>query len=119
MSLKGQSIMLQVDEMDATIRYYEEVLGFKCDAQMAHEWAKVSREAVEIMFSCRYGPDKDQPTKMSASVYIFTNTVDELWLELKDHVTVAYPIETFDFGMREFAIYDCNGYMLQFGQGVD
>ena len=25
-------------------------------------------------------------------------------------------IETFEWGMREFAIYDNNGYVLQFGQ---
>jgi hypothetical protein len=29
---------------------------------------------------------------------------------------VAYPLEDFHYGMREFAIYDNNGYMLQFGQ---
>jgi hypothetical protein len=28
---------------------------------------------------------------------------------------VCYPIEDFDYGMRSFAIYDANGYLLQFG----
>jgi len=28
---------------------------------------------------------------------------------------VVYPIESFDYGMREFAIRDNNGYILQFG----
>jgi hypothetical protein len=27
-------------------------------------------------------------------------------------------IETIDYGMREFAIHDNNGYVLQFGQPV-
>ena len=39
-----------------------------------------------------------------------------LWLQLKDKATVVYPIEEFDYGMREFAIRDINGYILQFGQ---
>ena len=30
--------------------------------------------------------------------------------------TVIGSFETFDYGMREFAIYDCNDYLLQFGQ---
>jgi hypothetical protein len=35
---------------------------------------------------------------------------------LKDHARVCYPIEDFHYGMREFAIFDNNGYLLQFGQ---
>jgi hypothetical protein len=29
---------------------------------------------------------------------------------------ICYLIETFEYGTREFAIYDNNGYVLQFGQ---
>lgn len=32
--------------------------------------------------------------------------------------SVVYPIETFAYGMREFAIRDNNGYILQFGREV-
>ena len=38
--------------------------------------------------------------------------------KLKDKCKVCYPIETFDYGMREFGVYDINGYLLQFGQPV-
>ena len=31
----------------------------------------------------------------------------------------AIPIEDFDYGMREFAVFDNNGYLLQFGQEID
>ena len=31
---------------------------------------------------------------------------------------VASGIETFDWGLRGFAIYDNNSYMLQFGQEI-
>jgi hypothetical protein len=31
---------------------------------------------------------------------------------------VCYGIEDFFYGMREFAIYDNNGYLLQFGQPI-
>jgi hypothetical protein len=41
-----------------------------------------------------------------------------MWSRLKDRVKLCYPIETFDYGMREFAIYDNNEYILQFGQSV-
>lgn len=29
---------------------------------------------------------------------------------------VCYAIENFGYGMREFGVYDNNGYLLQFGQ---
>ena len=54
----------------------------------------------------------------TGSFYFQVDNVDFLWNELKDKVKVAYEIETFDWGMKEFAIYDNNGYMLQFGQDV-
>lgn len=52
---------------------------------------------------------------MSGSLYIKTNEVETLWESLKDICTICYPLEDFEYGMREFAIYDNNGYLLQFG----
>ena len=42
--------------------------------------------------------------------------VDELWEQLKDTVEIFYPIDNFEHNMREFAIKDNNGYVLQFGR---
>ncbi len=44
--------------------------------------------------------------------------VDNLWESLKDNVKICYEIATFEWGMREFAIYDNNGYVLQFGEKI-
>jgi uncharacterized glyoxalase superfamily protein PhnB len=52
----------------------------------------------------------------TGSLYFLTRQVDELWLEYKDKTEICYPIEDFAYGMREFAIFDNNGYLLQFGQ---
>ncbi len=105
--------------MDETVAFYETVLGFKLAARMDNDWANLERDKISIMLSCRHGVGKDKPPMMTASIYIYTDTVDEIWEELKNNSKIAYPIETFDYGMREFAIIDCNGYMIQFGQNVD
>ena len=42
-----------------------------------------------------------------------------MWTALKDKARLCYDIETFPWGMREFAVYDNNGYMLQFGEEVE
>jgi uncharacterized glyoxalase superfamily protein PhnB len=44
--------------------------------------------------------------------------VDALWAQLRDKADVVYPLESFEYGMREFAIRDINGYLLQFGQEI-
>ena len=36
----------------------------------------------------------------------------------KTKQTIVYPIENFYYVMREFAIRDNNGYILQFGQEI-
>jgi uncharacterized glyoxalase superfamily protein PhnB len=53
---------------------------------------------------------------MSGSLYFRPDSVDAVWGQLKDKTKICYPIENFEYGMREFAIYDNNGYILQFGQ---
>jgi uncharacterized glyoxalase superfamily protein PhnB len=44
--------------------------------------------------------------------------VDGLWEKLKGSSYIFYGLENFDYGMREFAIKDNNGYMLQFGTQI-
>ncbi len=48
---------------------------------------------------------------MTGSLYFKTDDVDALWLRLKDRCKVEYPLEDFDYGMREFAIRDNSDYL--------
>ena len=65
-----------------------------------------------------YEDDRTWHTKydkieFTGSFYFNTDNVDALWAKLKDKAAVCYGIEDFDYGMREFAVYDNNGYLLQ------
>ncbi len=55
----------------------------------------------------------------TGSFYFSTDDVDAMWARLKDKAKVCYGIENFDYGMRKFAVYDNNGYLLQFGQAIE
>nr|WP_314492309.1 hypothetical protein [uncultured Chryseobacterium sp.] len=55
----------------------------------------------------------------SGSFYFNVSDVDRLWDDLNSITKICCRIETFDWGMREFAIYDNNGYILQFGQPLN
>jgi uncharacterized glyoxalase superfamily protein PhnB len=85
----------------------------------AESWALLKRDGVELMLSAPNEHEADKTPQFTGSLYFRTDHVDEVWLAVKDRVKVCYSIENFDYGMREFAIYDNNGYLLQFGQPVD
>lgn len=106
--------------MADTLTFYIEILGFDC---MAYDesvgWARLSKDDAEIMLSLPNEHERFQGPGFSGSFYINVDEVDKLWEELKNKVRVCYPIENFSYGMREFAIYDNNGYILQFGQELN
>lgn len=119
MSFNHLRPILWTDQIDETIRFYTEVLEFVCDEQNADwGWASLHRDGVAIMLA---KPTEHAPfngAKFTGSFYINVTDVEDLWATLKDKVNVCYPIESFDWGMREFCIYDNNGYLLQFGQNT-
>lgn len=107
--------MLTVPEIAPAIPFYRDVLGFKCAGQM-ETWACVEKNGVEVMF---FRPNDHLPfekPQFTGSLYFRCDEVDTLWERVRSKVEVVYPIETFAYGMRKFAIRDNNGYLLQFGQ---
>jgi len=112
--------ILYTKELKETVAFYTIVLGFECIAfEEAWGWASVIKDEVEIMLAI---PNQHTPFDSSVftgSLYISTDKVDELWTKYKDICKVCYAPDNFEYGMREFAIYDNNGYLLQFGQQLD
>ena|ERR1051326_5691433 len=109
--------VLWVADIPATLRFYQEVLGFAC-ASAAEGWACIQRDGVELMLSAPNAHYSFDKSNFTGSFYFRLETpkqVDEFWRQVKDKVTVVYPIENFDYGMREFSITDNNGLILQFG----
>ena len=112
--------MLETPDLDETIEFYTGKLGFIClskDEKLG--WANLSKDGASIMFALPNTHGKFQQAQFTGSLYFYTDQVDLLWEKLKVTAEVSYSIETFDYGMREFAIYDNNGYLLQFGQSVE
>jgi uncharacterized glyoxalase superfamily protein PhnB len=114
--------MLESNDLKKTIEFYTKLLGFTCgsvspDAENPG-WCCLQKDGAIIMFSSRNAHSKIAEPTMTGSLYLNIDNVDEVWELLKDKVTIEYPIENFDYGMREFAIRDCNGYIVQFGQDI-
>jgi uncharacterized glyoxalase superfamily protein PhnB len=112
--------MLQTEDMDESIRFYTEVLGFTLDNRdESWGWAHLTLGHVSVMFSSPNEHAEISKSIFSGSFYFRVQNVDDVWEKLKDKTAVCYPIENFEYGMREFAIYDNNGYILQFGKPID
>lgn len=111
--------MLESHDLMGTVNFYVETLGFNCDAyEEGWGWASLSRDNVHIMFTTPNPHRHLDKAIMSGSLYIRTNAVENLWQMLREKVTICFELEKFEYGMYEFAIYDNNGYILQFGQEV-
>lgn len=117
MALHALTPMLRTLDLDASVAFYTDVLGFTCRAHNKEwGWASLARDAVEIMLATPNAHEDHTASAFTGSLYLRSDDVDGEWQRLKDRARVCYPIEDFDYGMREFAIYDNNGYLLQFGQ---
>lgn len=111
--------ILWTDNIDETIGFYTQILGFTLMGRNDEwQWASLKKDEVQIMLS-QNDYEKPNGIGFTGSFYFNVNDVDELWEDLKTKAKVCYEIETFEWEMREFAIYDNNGYLLQFGQPVD
>jgi len=109
--------MLWTADLAGTIEFYSALLGFELDEYNADwGWCHMHRDDVNLMFAL---PNEHTPFEQShatATFYLYVDEVDDLWLELKDKAKVFYAIANFAHNMREFAIKDNNGYILQFGR---
>jgi uncharacterized glyoxalase superfamily protein PhnB len=119
MRLTGLRPMFYTTELQATVTFYTRILGFTCESlDYSTGWASLKRDAFGIMLSIPNSHLQFERPVFTGSIYIETDDVESLWNTIKEKVNVCYGLETFDYGMREFAIYDNNGYLLQFGQPV-
>ncbi len=112
--------LLWTDKLGETIDFYTGILGFTC-AEKNDEWgwASLNKDDVSIMLA---KPNAHMPFEkpgFTGSFYFRVEQVDEIWEKLKDIASIVYPVENFPWDMREFAIFDNNGYMLQFGEPLN
>lgn len=106
-------------ELEDSIKFYCDTLGFTCNGyDKEYGWATISKGGVEIMLTL---PNKHIPFTeplFTGSLYIKMDNIESFWGSVQDKVNVSYPLESFDYGMKEFGMYDNNGYLIQFGQEI-
>ncbi len=117
MAFQSLAPILTTDDMDRSVRFYVDVLGFTCGMQTP-SYSNLYRDEVRIMLAA---PNVHTPwtgPRFTGQLYIHLDrpeAVDTLWLKVRGRASVVYAPEDFDYGMHEFGIHDDSGYHLSFG----
>ena len=114
--------MLATENIEKTIKFYTEFLGFMVQGQYPKEnpcWVSFCSGNAEIAFHLPNNHPDFEKAVLTGSIYLAVENVDELWEKLKEKVEIVYGLENFEHGMREFGIRDCNGYILNLGQNIE
>ena len=121
--------MLEVVDVDASVDFYTDVLGFTCYETIADGappvvlWAGLRREEVGLMVTKLHTHDEggehdhEHPAApvLTGSLYIDVDDVDELALDLGGKAPLAWGPVDQPYGQREIAVVDPDGYLLVFG----
>ncbi len=127
MKFKQLILELLVEDLPKTLRFYEEILGFKSEIIFPKEnpvFAQIGRDRISIMLYARDDFQKEIPklkkVKMGGSIllYIKAEGIADLYKQIKKSVNVIQPIYKTDYGRLEFTIEDCNGYLIAFSEDI-
>lgn len=119
MTYRKLSPMMYTKELKSTIEFYTSVLDFNCNGQdLSNGWASLEKDSIQLMVAFPNDHFPFSQPQFTGSFYFHVDDATSIWNQVKDRANICYPIEDFDYGMREFAIYDNNGYMLQFGESL-
>jgi len=115
--IKQIAPVLAVEDMETTLRFYEEVLLFQRTSE-GHDYANVEKDGFEIHLVGESTKEAERAIRGQAIVYIEIEGIDELW----EHVSKfdgRFAVEGLidrGYGMREFHLEDPNGYMVYVGE---
>jgi uncharacterized glyoxalase superfamily protein PhnB len=106
--------------MRSSLDFYTDVLGFTQTGYYPIESnpvrTEVRRDGVAIVLYSESIRRHDDVATFSGALYFFPESVERLAEELRGKVPFAWGPEETDFGIREFAIRDPDGYMLVFAE---
>jgi predicted enzyme related to lactoylglutathione lyase len=107
--------LLLVPDVRATADFYRSVLGFKSDPGAdTGEYSVVWRENAAVHLA----QGKDAPT--GVRIFFWVKDVNRLYEEVvQQGASIAVPIGTRPYRVRDFAIRDPNGVMVVCGQDWD
>lgn len=125
-NLKKLTPNLVVSDVERSIRFYRDVLGFTVTATVPeaapYVFASVEAGPVEIFLnapepaSAEYPAFKDRPLGGTLTLFIEVAGIEQAHGSLKDSVKIVMPLEHKWYGVTEFAFEDPDGYLITFAE---
>lgn len=113
MKINSSATVLPVSDLDASLRYFAEVLGFREEFRFG-QYAGIERDECHIHLSQHGNPNTSEPG--SGAVYIFCDEVDGYFAEIVSRgAQVMEKPKNYEYGMRDFVVRDLDGNRLSFG----
>src|SRR5262245_53980637 len=114
-----------ISDVDKTVRFYEQTLGFQCEysAGTPMQFAILSRDGLAIMLRKVSAPELIVPSEKQGGTwdaFFWVSDAQALHAEFdaKAADIVYGPLIQEAYNMREFAVRDCDGHVLGFGQSI-
>jgi uncharacterized glyoxalase superfamily protein PhnB len=112
--------MIHVPDVRATVDWYQ-AIGFALtsshnDGGEGLSFAMLSFGGSELMFN--EGGQPSAQDRREVDLYVYSDSVDDLYWRLQDRVEVVEGLHDTFYGMREFIIRDINRFWITFGQAV-
>lgn len=111
------SPILATDNVEATLRFYREVLGFTAVLETP-EYLILERDGLTIHFQAAASEEVMRYMRTNAEFYLEVKGVNALWKHVKSFSDRYQIRDLFDreYGMTEFHIKDPNGCLIFVGQ---
>jgi catechol 2,3-dioxygenase-like lactoylglutathione lyase family enzyme len=114
-----------VANVEQSMAFYEQVLGFRCEysAGAPIQFAICSRDGFAIMLRRVSEPELIAPVEKQGGTwdaFFWVSDTEALHSEFKSkRADIAYgPVIQEAYQMKEFAIRDCDGHVLGFGEAL-
>jgi lactoylglutathione lyase len=122
---EGLTPNLLVADVMASVAFYRDVFGFEVHLKVPDEppyvFASLKRDGIEFFVNAAAGVVKEFPTLRTghtSTLFIIVDQVDALFASIKDRAPIAMPLKDQFYGMREFAVFDPDGYLVTFAQPI-
>lgn len=127
-TLQSVTPNLLVADIDRSIAFYRDVLGFTVKqtvpegAPFVFVW--LERNGVPVFLNDPKAVEHDfpdatrRPAGGTATMFFVVTAVDALHGEIAGKAKVVMPLKTQFYGMREFAVEDPDGHILTFAERV-
>ncbi len=111
------SPMLAVADMEQTLTFYQDVLGFK-PRMKSHDYSIIERDAQTIHFMKAASEEVIKSVRGHTEIYIEVSNIDLLWEHVKTFKDRYRVRDLFnqDYGMTEFHVEDPNGCLVFVGE---